>query len=80
MGFIWEYADFKFEKPFRYPIGKYPHKRQMKKVVLIDIDGTIKVFQSIKEAGLAFGHTGGTISRYINGSRCDQSGRLWKLE
>lgn len=76
MGFVWEY-DKPFEKPHMYSRGKYPHTALMKKVKVIEIDGTECVFACLKDAGKAYGHTGNTISRYISGERHDPCGRMW---
>ena len=77
MGYIWEYADSNFEKPKKYSIGKYPHTKIEKAVILIEPDGVVKKFKSLKAAGESTGIRANTISRYISGLRKDASGRKW---
>ena len=77
MGYIWEYADSNFEKPKKYSIGKYPHTKIEKAVTLIEPDGVVKKFKSLKAAGKSLGIRANTISRYISGLRKDASGRKW---
>lgn len=77
-GYVWEYADKPYKKPFKYPTGKYPHVKQMKKVQMIEPDGEIHIFSSRKAAATYVGASAGnTITRYITGSRKDASGRRW---
>lgn len=78
-GYVWEYADISFEKPQKCARGKYPHTKTMKRVQMIDVDGTVHVFDSIKDAGAYIGKPGSTISRYLSGLRTDASGRGWSL-
>lgn len=76
-GYIWEYADFDFEKPVHAPIGKYDHIKQRKQVSVVDVDGTSLTFGSIKEAAAHFGLRAASVSRYLRGVRNDSSGRRW---
>ena len=76
-GYIWEYTEVPFEIPQHMGRGHYAHTKAMKRVKMTDVDGTIKTFDSIKDAGAYIGKPGSTISRYLNGSRTDASGRGW---
>ena len=74
---IWEYADREFKKPITYNRGCYDHKKQRKAVRLIDTDGTIYYFDSVKSAATFIGAKQATVSRYILGLRRDSTGRRW---
>lgn len=76
-GYVWEYVGVEYEKPKKYPQGKYPHEKQKKKIKMIDTDGTEYVFNSINEAGKALNIRPNTISRYISGVRHDPKERGW---
>lgn len=76
-GYIWEYADKEYKKPFKHEIGKYEHKHQYKKVKLICPDGECLVFASIK-AALEYTGAGRTSAhRYLKGLYPDPQGRRW---
>lgn len=76
-GYIWEYADKKYEKPGNPGVGNYAHTKIQKKIRMDDVDGKTYVFDSIKEAGNTTGRRANTISRYVSGIRNDPSGRRW---
>lgn len=78
-GYIWEYADKEYKKPFKYEIGKYPHTKQMKKVRMINVNGEEKIFESIKDATEYSGKSKAVVWRYIHGERKDPSGTRWEL-
>lgn len=77
MGYIWEYADKDFEKPFRYERGKYPHEKQKKKIKMIDTDGNTFYFESINDACEYAKVSHSCIGRYVKGTRNDATGRRW---
>lgn len=76
-GYIWEYADKQYVKPGNPGIGNYAHTKIQKKVRMVDIDGTIHEYESIKKAGECIGVRPNTIARYLNSERHDSSGRRW---
>lgn len=77
MGYIWEYANKDYEKPKRYEVGKYPHTKQQKKVKMITADGDTYCFDSVKSAAEFAGVKQCCVSRYLSGSRNDNTGRRW---
>ena len=78
MGYVWEYADVQFKKPDRPTRGNYPHTKIMKRV-RVEENGNITEYGSIKEAAYAYGLRGASVSRYISGSRKDNTGRVWSF-
>lgn len=76
-GFIWEYADKVFAKKPPVGIGNYDHKKQCKRIKVVEKDGTERIFDSIKDARESLGRGKNTIWRYLNGISNDQSGRRW---
>lgn len=79
MGYEWNYADGHFQKPFRYPIGKYPHIKQQKKVKMVDLDGSAFYFDSLSKAAEATGVCIANIGRFVHGKRIDRTGRRWSI-
>lgn len=77
MGYEWEYVNKPCEKPKHNGAGNYDHDKQRKRITLTEIDGTTRIFDSIKEAGETLGIRPNTISRYLLGIRADASGRGW---
>ena len=77
MGYIWEYADKKFDKKPAVGVGHYDHHKQCKKIKMLEKDGTELTFESIKDAIKFVGCGKNTIWRYLNGKSNDQSGRRW---
>lgn len=77
-GYEWEYADSNYVKPEKFVIGKYPHTKQMKPVKLTEANGTVVVFNSVKEACEATGCPKNTLSRYLHKINADRSGRVWE--
>ena len=78
-GFVWKYADKDFKKPIMNTRGNYPHTKQCKAVKMVDVDGTVYVFNSFKSASKFTGIHRNNISRYVMGLRTDQTGRRWCL-
>lgn len=76
-GYIWEYADKDYIKPYKYERGKYPHEKQKKAVLLTMPNGNAYSFDSIKAAAEYVGERPSNISRYISGLRTDKTGRGW---
>ena len=76
-GYVWEYADGRFDKPVRCERGKYNHIKQKKAVCVIDVDGGIYRFDGILDAAQYFGIRQNTASRYASGVRHDPTGRRW---
>lgn len=77
MGYIWEYATREYEKPKNHGVGKYPHIKQMKKVVLVDEYGAKHLFGSVKAAAEYVGMRPSNVTRYLKGQRKDKTGRRW---
>ena len=77
MGFVWEYVDKEYVKPGNPGRGNYKHDKIQKRVKLYNIDGSVKEFESIKEAGILTGVNPRNIARYLRGERKDASGRRW---
>lgn len=79
MGYVWEYADIDFQKPKKKPIDRAAiAKKHEKPVKMTDIDGTIRIFDSIGDAARYIGRRGTTVSRYIVNLRKDSTGRVWE--
>lgn len=76
-GYRWEYADKDYERPENPGMGNYNHEKQKKSVMLIEPDGTVKTYKSVKEAAEQLGINRCNISRYVLGMRQDASGRRW---
>lgn len=76
-GYIWEYADKNYIKPPNNGRGNYAHVAIQKKIKMIDINGAVYEFNSIKEAAEKLNMKRSTISRYLLGIRHDSSGRRW---
>lgn len=76
-GYIWEYADKDYAKPGNPGVGNYEHKKIQKAVKVIDVDGTERRYESIKQAGNDMGIRPNTIARYLSGIRHDSTGRRW---
>lgn len=77
MGYIWEYENIEFEKPVRTPRGKHSHKYREIQIILIETDGQIRKFESIRKAAQELGLREKNIARYVKGERHDASGRRW---
>lgn len=78
MGYVWEYADSDYVKPEKYPIGRYPHTKQMKAVRLTEPSGIVRMFSSLKEASEATGCPKNSLNRYLHKESADRSGRMWE--
>lgn len=78
-GYVWEYVEREFKKPITHNRGCYDHKKQRKPVKLVDVDGVVYEFNSVKSAAAFVGAKGCTVSRYISGLREDASGRRWSF-
>lgn len=78
-GYEWEYVGREVQKPFHSGIGNYQHEKQMKQVKLIEKDGSVLVFDSVKSAAQYVGVTCASISRYLSGIRKDKTGRRWSF-
>jgi hypothetical protein len=76
-GYIWEYADKDYKRPINPGVGNYDHSKMNKRVFMVDADGVVHEFESVKAAGKKLGMRPNTISRYITGVRNDPSGRRW---
>lgn len=77
-GYVWEYADGDYVKPEKYAIGKYPHTKQQKSVRLTETDGTVRIFESVKEASSVMNCPKNTLNRYLHKTTVDRSGRVWE--
>jgi hypothetical protein len=75
-GYIWEYADYDFEKPIHNGSGNYKHDKIQKPIIMIDEEGVTHRFNSIKEASIILGINKTNISRYVKGTRKDKK-RRW---
>lgn len=79
LGYVWEYADVAFEKPpKRVQDWAAIAKKHEKPVKMTDTDGTVRIFESVKEAGAYIGRKSWTVSRYLLNQRKDSSGRVWE--
>ena len=76
-GYIWEYADKKYEKKPNNGSGNYSHDKLQKPIVMIDTEGCKHTFNSTREAAKQLQMNPSTISRYLCGIRHDASGRRW---
>ena len=56
-----------------------PHTKQCKAVKMVDVDGTVYMFNSFKSVSKFTGIHRNNISRYVMGLRTDQTGRRWCL-
>ena len=76
-GFIWEYADEAYNKPVHNGIGRYNHAKHNKSIAMVDTNGVIYHFDSVKKAAEITGISRSNISRYLKGVRSDRTGRRW---
>lgn len=79
-GYIWEYADIDYKKPKHNGVGNYEHTKLQKPIYMIDTDGTIYRFESVKQAAEITGINKNNISRYLTGIRKDTTKRGWYYE
>lgn len=76
-GYIFEYADKEYQKPYKYPTGKHPNHYTVK-VNLIDDNGNIiETFNSCKEAAEKYGCRANGIIKCLNGILKTYQGRRW---
>lgn len=76
-GFVWEYCEVDFDKPIKPSRGKYNHTKQMKRIKVINKDGSESTFESIKAASKFLNVAPCNISRYLSGLRRDPQERVW---
>lgn len=76
-GYIWEYADEDYQKPTHNGVGNYRHDKLQKKIIMIEPNGEVYHYDSIKEASEDLGVRRPSISRYLNHERHDASERRW---
>lgn len=76
-GYIFEYADKEYEKPYKYPIGKHPN-HYTTAVCLLDNDGNIiETFSSCIEAAEKYNCRSNGIIKCCNGYLQTYLGRRW---
>lgn len=76
-GYIFEYADFEFQKPVRPPRGKH-NNHKTTPVALVDSDGNvIESFNSIFEAAEKYNCNQNGIAKCCNGYLKTYLGRRW---
>lgn len=77
MGYVFEYADFEFQKPIKTPRGKHT-KHKKTSVSLIDSNGNvIETFESVIEAAEKYKCNENGIAKCCNGYLKNYMGRRW---
>ena len=77
MGYVFEYADFEFQKPKRLPRGRH-NNHKTTPVALVDADGNvIESFNSVFEAAEKYNCNQNGIAKCCNGYLKTYLGRRW---
>ena len=76
-GYIFEYADKDYQKPFKYPNGKHPNHHTAKVNLLDDNGNIIESFDSIISAAKKYGVRANGITKCCNGYLNTYAGRRW---
>ena len=76
-GYIFEYADKMFKKPFKYAPGKHPNHRKVKVNLLDDQGNIIESFDSYLDAATKYNCRANGIAKCCNGYLSTYLGRRW---
>lgn len=76
-GYIFEYADKDYQKPFKYPTGKHPNHRTAKVNLLDNAGNIIESFDSYLDAAAKYNCRANGIAKCCNGYLRTYLGRRW---